>query len=96
MVDTFEPLSVLLQRYKSYEDEPAQVHSASLTLALAGGRDPLKIVDYFRSLGLPVRSLDDLLLINGDPHEEELHAFRVAEGVAVSVASDGTWALYTP
>jgi hypothetical protein len=36
------------------------------------------------------------LRINDDPDEEEIHAFKVVEGVAVSLASDGVWALYTP
>jgi hypothetical protein len=62
---------------------------------MRGGTDPLHVLDYLRGLGRPVHSLDDLLTINDDPDEEELHAFRVHEGVAVSVASDGAWALYT-
>ncbi len=45
---------------------------------------------------LAVRSLDDLLLINGDDTEDELHAFRVAEGVAVTVAGGGLWVLFEP
>jgi len=28
--------------------------------------------------------------------EEEIHCFRVAEGVAVTVASDGLWLLFEP
>jgi hypothetical protein len=91
-----EPLAALLQRYRSYDDEPTEVHRASLAQALAGGEDPLKVVEYFTTLGLPVQCLDDLFQINNDPSEEELHAFRVQEGVAISVASDGVWALYTP
>jgi hypothetical protein len=34
--------------------------------------------------------------INGDETEEEIRSFRVAEGVAVVVASDGVWTLFTP
>ncbi len=48
---------------------------------------------------MPLRprvSLDDLLLFNDDETEEELHCFRVAEGVAVSVASGGLWLLFEP
>jgi hypothetical protein len=54
------------------------------------------VLTYLAGLGLEVRSLDALLLINGDDTEEELHAFRVAEGVAVTIASDGLWMLFTP
>lgn len=61
-----------------------------------GGGDPLNVIAYLAGLGIPVRTLDDILAINGDPTEEELHAWRVTEGVAVSVASDGLWLLYEP
>ena len=90
-----EPFATLLKRYRSYEDEPLQVHRVSLAEAVEGGADPLHVVEYLTGLGRVVHSLDDLLTINDDPDEEELHAFRVQEGVAVSVASDGAWALYT-
>ncbi len=63
---------------------------------LKGADDPLKIVEYLTELGIAVRELDDLLKINADDTEEELYAFRVAEGVALSVASDGLWLLYEP
>jgi hypothetical protein len=36
------------------------------------------------------------MLVNGDDTEEEIHSFRVAEGVAVTVASDGLWLLFEP
>jgi hypothetical protein len=91
-----EPLATLLQRYRTYDEEPSEVHRASLADALRGGDDPLKVVEYFQTLGLPVQCLEDLFRINDDPTEEELHAFRVQEGVAISMASDGVWALYTP
>jgi hypothetical protein len=94
--ETSEPLAALLQRYRTYADEPTEVRRASLAQALAGGEDPVKVVEYFTTLGLNVQCLDDLFQINNDPAEEELHAFRVQEGVAISVASDGVWALYTP
>ena len=96
MSDTLEPLEALLRRYKHYEDEPGEVHRASLADALRGGNDPLKVVEYLTGLGIAVRELDDLLTINDDESEEELHAFRVLEGVAVSVAADGAWVLFTP
>jgi len=96
MKDTIEPLAALLQRHHAHDGEPLDVQSASLAEALRGGCDPLNLVEYFRTLGLPLQGLDDLLRINNDPDEEELHAFRVVEGVAVSLASDGAWALYAP
>jgi hypothetical protein len=64
--------------------------------ALRNGDDPLHVVPYFVSLGLPLQSLDDLLRINDDPDEEELHSFRVAEGIAVTMASDNLWVLFLP
>ncbi len=90
-----EPFAALLDRYRTYKDEPLEVHHVRLAEAIQGGDDPLRFVDYLRGLGRPVHRLDDLLTINDDLDEEELHAFRVQEGVAVSVASDGAWALYT-
>ncbi len=68
----------------------------SLAEALRDGDDPLHILSYLAGLGLTVQSLDDLLRINNDPAEEEIHSFRVAEGVAVSLASDGLWQLFLP
>jgi hypothetical protein len=62
---------------------------------LAGGEVPLKVVECLANLG-PVRCLDDLFRLNDDPTESDLYAFRVPEGVAISVASDGVWALYAP
>jgi hypothetical protein len=66
----------------------------SFAEALRNGDDPLHVIPYFASLGLAVRSLEDLLQINEDETEEELHSFRVAEGVAVTLASDGLWLLF--
>jgi hypothetical protein len=40
--------------------------------------------------------LSDLLAINDDPSEEELHAYPVREGIAVSVASEDAWQIFTP
>jgi len=96
MSTTHETLAALLRRYCDDGDEPPDVHRVSLAQAVRDGDDPLHIVHYFASLGLPLRSLDDLLRINDDPDEDEVHCFRVAEGVAVSVASDGLWQLFLP
>lgn len=96
MSDAPEPLAALLRRFRDPHDEPCQVPRVRLADAVHRGDDPLHILPYFATLGLPVRSLDDLLKINGDDTEEEIHCFRVAEGVAVTMASDGLWLLFEP
>ena len=90
-----ETLAALLRRYCD-DDDPPDIPRVSLAQAVRDGDDPIQVARYFASLGLPLRSLDDLLQINDDPDEEEVHAFRVSEGVAVSVASDGSWVLFVP
>jgi hypothetical protein len=96
MSTTHEPLAALLRRYCDDHDEPRDVPRVSLADALRDGDDPLHVIRYLASLGLAVGSLDDLLRINDDATEEEIHAFRVEEGVAVTVASDGLWQLFVP
>ena len=96
MSDAPEPLAALLRRFRDQQDEPRDVPRVSLADAVQHGDAPLHILPYFATLGLPVRSLDDLLLINGDDTEEEIHCFRVTEGVAVTMASDGLWLLFEP
>lgn len=96
MPENTETLAALLRRYCDEHDEPRDVPRVSLADALRRGDDPLHIIPYFASLGLALGSLDDLLAINADDTEEELHAFRVAEGVAVTIASDGLWMLFEP
>jgi hypothetical protein len=96
MTDQPETLEALLRRFCENFDEPRDVPRVSLTDAILRGDDPLHLLPYLAGLGMPVASLDDLLAINADDTEEEISAFRVAEGVAVTVASDGIWALFTP
>ena len=96
MPDTTETLAALLRRYCDQNDEPGDVPRVSLADAVRRGDDPLHIIPYFAGLGVTVRCLDDLLLVNEDGTEEEIHSFRVAEGVAVTVASDGLWLLFEP
>jgi hypothetical protein len=96
MTDDALTLDALLTRFGGEEYGQEVVARISLRAALQGGDDPLKIIFYMRELGLSVSTLDDLLAINGDGFEEELAAFEVAEGVAVSVASQGEWVLFTP
>jgi hypothetical protein len=96
MPEPTETLAALLRRYCDPHDEPREVPRVSLAEAVRLGDDPLHLLPYFASLGMAVQSLDDLLLINADDTEEELHSFRVAEGVAVCVASDGLRLLFEP
>lgn len=97
MSDPPETLTALLQRYRDHDDaEPGDVQRISFAEAVRDGDDPLHILKYLSGLGLAINSLDDLLQINADEDEEEIHCFRVAEGVAVSVASDGLWLLFEP
>jgi hypothetical protein len=92
-----EPFAELLRRYRDGDDdEPGEVHRVSFAEAARSGDDPLHILKYLTGLGLAINSLDDLLQINADETEDEIHCFRVAEGVAVSVASDGVWLLFEP
>lgn len=97
MTDHTEPpdtLAALLREYCGEHDEPRDVPRVSLAEALRSGDDPLHVLPYMAGLGMAVGTLDDLVAINADDTEEELHAFRVAEGVAVVIASDGLWMLF--
>ncbi len=94
MPDANETLAALLQRYHVDHDQPREVPRVSFAAAVQAGDDPLHVIPYLAGLGLDVRCLDDLLRINADETEEELHSFRVAEGVAVTMASDGLWLLF--
>jgi hypothetical protein len=96
MTDPTETLAELLGRYRNEDEEVPDVPRVSLAEAVRQGDDQLHILRYFATLGLPVRTLEDLLAINEDETEEEVHCFRVAEGVAVTVASDGVWLLFEP
>lgn len=92
-----EPLRALLIRFGSGDDaDEAAVIRVSLSTVIRGAPDPQGLIEYLSGLGIVVRSLDDLLLINLVADEEELSAHRVAEGVAVTVASQGDWMLFRP
>lgn len=96
MPDVIQDLATLLTRYCDDNDPPRDVPRVKLTEALVTGDDPLHVLRYLASLGLPVRTMDDLLLVNDDDTEEEMRSFRVTEGVAVTIASDGLWLLFEP
>ena len=92
-----ETFFALVRRHTADPDDPPEIHRVGLAASLQQGRAPFDILNYLAGLGRPVSTLDALFeAINGDETEEELGAFRVAEGVAVSVASDGAWVLFEP
>ena len=96
MPDITETLAALLRRYCEDHDEPRDVPRINIADAVRSGDDPLHVIPYMAGIGLTVRGLDDLLRINDDDTAEEIRSFRVAEGVAVTVASDGLWLLFEP
>lgn len=96
MPETPESLENLLRLHTDPDTPLPVVQRVSLADVCAGQGDPHHIVAYLGSVGIPVRCLDDLLRINSDIVEDDIHSFRVCEGVAVSVASHGAWVLFTP
>src|SRR5258708_7460753 len=97
MSEQLETFAAFLRRYRDVDDdETGEVHRVSFAEAALSGDDPLHILKYLSGLGFAINSLDDLLQINADETEDEIHCYRVAEGVAVSVASDGVWLLFEP
>ena len=75
---------------------PVTCHVSALPRPSARTTTRCTSLPYLAYVGLSVRSLDDLLRINADATEEEIHCFRVAEGVTVTLASDGLWLLFEP
>jgi hypothetical protein len=86
----------LVARYAGEEFDPPETETVSLSASLANGHDPRRLVAYLGDLGIAVAALDDLLKINDVADEEELFAFPVLEGIALSIASDGAWVLFQP
>lgn len=91
-----ETFAELVSQYAHQADDLGPVVRISLHNALESGEDPLGILQYLTAQGLRVRILSDLLRINVVDDEEELSAFEVQEGVAISTASDGVWILFCP
>jgi hypothetical protein len=89
--DTTETLAELLRRFGDSRLKVARIRFAD---ALARGDDPFNMLPYLATLGHTVAKLNDLLVINDDPEEEELHCFVVQEGIAVSMQSDRMWMLF--
>jgi hypothetical protein len=84
----------LRKHYQVLPASPAAI--VSLSDARRAGDDPLHILSYTARLGVKIETLEQLLTgINSLENEEELSAFQCREGVAVSVASDDEWILFT-
>jgi hypothetical protein len=95
MTQALESFDALVRRFADDPEDPGEIARVDFAEAVRLGRDPLDVIAYLARLGRPVTTLDQLVdAINADEGEEELHAHRVAEGVAVSVASSGAWILF--
>ncbi len=90
-----ENLAALLREHAAGRDLPRYVPQIAFTEALARGDDPLHILPYLADVGVAVSTMEDLQAAGDDPGEEEMCAFRVEEGVAVLLESDGLWLLFT-
>ncbi len=91
----YEMLAELVKRHAGERDTPRHVPRIAFSEALSRGDDPHHILPYFGDVGGAVRSLEDLLEAANDPGEEEMAAYRVEDGVAVYLAVDGQWLLFT-
>ena len=88
---SIEQLNAVIRRLGSGGDPVVHLAFADVT---RGAADPLGIITYLAGLGIVVRKIEDLLLINQLDDEEELSAHLVAEGIAVATASQGEWVLF--
>ena len=88
-----QTLEELLRRYSSIEKLP-DVQRIKFDEAVRTGQDPLRVIAYFGTLGITVREPADLFRLNDDPDEEEVNAFWIPQGVAVSVESDDLWLVF--
>lgn len=90
-----EPLDALLRRHAAGRDLPRYVPQMALAEAMTRGDDPLHVLQYFADVGVKIANLEDVLTACNDPAEEEFEAFRVEEGIAVHLAVDGQWLVFT-
>ena len=88
-------LDELVRQHAEGHDLPRHVPHLRLADALARGDDPLHLLPYFADLDRKIENLEDLFAACTDPGEEELEAYRVEEGIAVFLAVDGQWAVFT-
>ena len=85
----------LVRQHAEGHDLPRHVPHVRLADALARGDDPLHLLPYFAELDRRIENLEDLLSACADPGEEEIEAFRVEQGIAVYLVTDGQWAVFT-
>jgi hypothetical protein len=93
MDQTIHTLEALLTRYSDI-DKLAEVQRVRFADAVHTGEDPLHVIKYLGTLGIAVKAPADLFVLNDDPNEEEVNAFWVPEGVAVSINSDDAWLVF--
>ena len=87
------PLADLLGRFGI--DSATGVERAQLPLTTING-EAGRILAYLRGFGWRISSAADVLrAVTALEDEEELSAFAVLEGVALTHASDGWWVLLT-
>ncbi len=89
-----QTLDELLTCYAGDNDPPRDVPRIRFEEALQRGDDPIHFLPYLAGLGIEVMNLENLLSINDDQDEDDIAAFRVVEGIAVCIASDGLWMLF--
>lgn len=90
-----EPFEVVARRYCVDPDDAPDVTTISMQ-AFLNGDDPKHVFSYLSSLGLHIRSAQDVLLVNELQDEEELSAELCADGVLIGHASDGWFLAVTP
>jgi len=90
-----ETLDELVRRHATGNDLPRPLPRVRFADALARGDDPLHLLPYLNELGVRIGTLEDLLAACTDSGEEEIEAFRVEEGVAVFLVTDGQWTVFT-
>ncbi|GAB0115743.1 hypothetical protein [Acidisoma sp. C75] len=90
-----ETLAALVERHAGEHDLPRHVLRIGFGEALSRGDDPLHILQYLKDVGVAVATLEQLFEVVSDPGEEDMEAFRVEDGVAVYLAVDGQWLLFT-
>jgi len=86
----------LVATYTADPDAPPQTETISLAAALVAGDDPWGVIGYLAGIGIFVKELADFIAINADETEEELHAWPCQDGMAISIASEDVWLLFTP
>lgn len=50
--------------------------------------ETLRIIAYFKTLGIKVGELAELFRLNDDPNEDEINVFKIPEGLALSIEND--------